>query len=337
LRLAVYKPPPQKKYIEKEEVKSSKAFERRFGLGALSLSLNGPFLVFLVLSGAASSNYWVGATTGLGVYDCPSWRLECPKIVEFLNATHTTSYNFLLEDADGSSYLHVVDCLNQTAGLPFTFWITLIPPTETLPTGGCSVPANSPITPFNETKLFHMSKGYKGCEDYRARANVLGQLSLQFPHLRCVNIDDFSDNLGVFSLELVSEMSSLLHHKQSNRHSNRRGALLVPTVYYAHYLQALRLPIDGLLYYFRNDKVGTGPRNRASCPGAPCASKWPEHACLAGQCAEATTANLRSELIDVQSALSASGKELHVYTSVDSHLHHTTTVRRLLQNMVPRL
>jgi hypothetical protein len=182
-----------------------------------------------------------------------------------------------------------------------------------VPTGSCSVPANSPITPFNETKLFDMSKGYKGCEDYRAWANVLGQLSLQFPHLRYVNIDDFSDNLGVFSLELVSEMTSLLHHKvQSNSHSNQRGALLVPTVYYAHYLQATRLPIDGMLYYFRNDKAGTGPCDGASCPGAPCASKWPEHACLAGQCAEATTVNLRSELIDVQSALSASGKELHV-------------------------
>ena len=80
-----------------------------------------------------------------------------------LTEQHTPSYSFLLEDSDGSSYLAAVECLDATTdftveGLEFTAWFTLIPPSEGR-TGSCSVPADSPLTPFNETALFNTSKG----------------------------------------------------------------------------------------------------------------------------------------------------------------------------------
>lgn len=56
--------------------------------------------------------------------------------------------------------------------------------------GSCSTPADSPLTSFNETSMFNMSKGPRGCYDYIAWAEVTGKLSAKFPHLRYLNIDD---------------------------------------------------------------------------------------------------------------------------------------------------
>ena len=54
-------------------------------------------------------------------------------------------------------------------GVPLRMWVTLIPPSEAMDSGvplRCSVPADSPLTGFNETALFNASLGNRGCLDF---------------------------------------------------------------------------------------------------------------------------------------------------------------------------
>ena len=250
--------------------------------------------------------------------------INCSALQRELVATSTTSYSFLLEDTDGRSYLSAVACLQELSGLriddtPFTAWFTLIPPAEGA-LGSCSHPADSPLTQMNETSLFNFSLG-SGCYDYLAWAEVIGLLSAQFPAVRYLNVDDFSDgdNEKYFSPESSRRMVALL----------RPNARLVPTLYYTTRCAPLSLPrlqaahrlgcfvavslaicfspaapdraslvqrnltVDGALFYFRNEKEGVGPcAASAGCP-INCSGQWPGSAgCLSGSCAEPTVANL---------------------------------------------
>jgi hypothetical protein len=226
--------------------------------------------------------------------------IDCRRLQEALVANGANSYNFLLEDADGRSYLSTVVCLEalrgfSVSGVPFSAWLTLIPPTEA--TGSCSVPADSPLTPFNETALFNQSKGLHGCQDYEAWAEVTGKLAIQFSSLRYLNVDDLTHNPEVFTDSVVRRMGALL----------RPNARLIPVVYYGAHKAAAQLPIDGMLFYFRNEKEGGCP---AVC-GVKCSVEWPHNACLAGTCAEKTVSNLAGEVSDVRAAL-PSHLPLHV-------------------------
>ena len=96
-------------------------------MGSLLLAL----LVAAATSGAAAPRSVLRAQYAY------AWghKIDCAKLKEELVASHTTSHSFLLEDSDGSSYLSFVECLNQTTGfavdgVPFTAWVTLIPPAE---------------------------------------------------------------------------------------------------------------------------------------------------------------------------------------------------------------
>eukprot|EP01044_Picomonas_judraskeda_P022968 COSAG03_NODE_5890_length_1155_cov_1.883523_1_plen_262_part_10 len=235
-------------------------------------------------------------TVSLGQY-AYAWggKINCSALQAELAATHTTSYSFLLEDQDGSSYLSAVECLAETKGLlvggvPFTAWFTLIPPAEGA-LGSCSVPADSPLTSWNETALFNTSLGRQGCYDYLAWAEVVGRLSGQFDQLRYLNVDDFSDadNEKYFSPESSRRMVALL----------RPNARLIPTLYFNSRASIVdrNLSVDGTLFYFRNEREGVGPcAASAGCP-MDCSGQWPGAAgCLTGACAEPTAANLRGSL-----------------------------------------
>jgi hypothetical protein len=50
------------------------------------------------------------------------------------------------------------------------------------------VPANSPLTDFNETSLVYSSKGWKGCNDYEGWATIIGKLAKLHPQVVAVNI-----------------------------------------------------------------------------------------------------------------------------------------------------
>ena len=91
----------------------------------------------------------------------------------------------------------------------------------------------------------------------------------------------------------------------------RPNARLVPVVYYPMIQAAAALPLDGMLFYFRNEKQGRcpatcDPRLLRNCTGA-----WPADGCLAGVCAEVTAANVAGEVADARAAL-APDLPLHV-------------------------
>ena len=253
----------------------------------------------------------VALTTYAGAPLAADGSIDCTALRSALVANGANSYNFLLEDRDGRSYLSTVRCLEALRNftipasggrVEFRAWLTLIPPTEA---GGgvCSVPADSPLTPFNETALFNASLGYRGCQDYRAWADVAGRLAQQFPALRYLNVDDLTHNPKIFTPSLVAEMAALL----------RPRARLIPVVYYGAAAGAAALPIDGILFYFRNEKEGGCPISCGAAVVADCATQWPSSGCLAGAggCAEKTVPNLAGEVADVR-ALLPSHLPLHV-------------------------
>jgi hypothetical protein len=57
------------------------------------------------------------------------------------------------------------------------------------------VPADSPLTNFNETALIDSTMGWKGCNDYVGWAVILGKVAALYPQLTTLNIDDFSLNV----------------------------------------------------------------------------------------------------------------------------------------------
>ena len=194
-------------------------------------------LLLLLLGQQQQVRRQAALATYAGAPIAPDGSIDCSSLRDALLANAANSYNFLLEDADGRSYLSTVQCLDalrdfSVDGVPFRAWITLIPPTEA--TTVCSVPADSPLTPFNETALFNQSLGLHGCEDYRAWAEVTGKLATQYPALRYLNVDDLTHNPTVFTASLVGEMATLV----------RPNARLIPVVYYPAYEATAAMPID---------------------------------------------------------------------------------------------
>jgi hypothetical protein len=179
------------------------------------------------------------------------------------------------------------------------------------------VPADSPLTPWNETSLFNASLGLGGCLDFVAWCENMRRLKGLFPQLEALNIDDFSSNGATFTQGMLADMRAALG-----------GAVaLIPTFYYGnHGSFVLRTrpwlanATNGVLFYFRNDKRGDQPGGaRGACGGRPPPHDC-ERTCLAGACAEASLPNLPDEVADFAAALPA-GHPLHIglYFSAYSH------------------
>jgi hypothetical protein len=285
--------------------------------------MTGTSAVGPVVRRTALSTYGWGGYTWDGDED-PHGYGTCEQLRADLLAHGANSYNFLFYDSAGADYLLAVQCLAQFAtppalqvnGVPFTAWFTLIPPTETSveqcehnkSRACCSVPANSPLTPFNETALFNQSMGYHGCNDYLAWSKLVGLLSVQFPALNYLNVDDLVWNSATFTPAVVKEMVRLV----------RPNARLVPVVYYAMLEAAAALPLDGMLYYFRNDKAGGCPATCAPARLHNCSRSWPTQGCLGGRCAELTVGNVAGEIADVRAAIKPD-MPIHVGVYVSAH------------------
>ena len=87
---------------------------------------------------------------------------------------------------------------------------------------------------------------------------------------------------------------------------------------------AARLPLDGMLFYFRNEKQGGCPRSCDPKLLANCSGVWPALGCLDGTCADRTAANVAGEVADARAALDAMGGggprlPLHVGVYVTAH------------------
>ena len=248
---------------------------------------------------------------------------------ERLLATHANTYSMLLWDTTGKDYLDLVEVLDGTRdfcvdGRALRIWVTLIPPTEAA--SRCSVPADSPLTDWDDRAPFDTGLGTGGCLDYPAWGEALGRLAAQYPHLVAVNVDDFSHNVGsanTFTPEVVARMTAGMR-------SQAPWLALAPTLYYRQSgtfvfdsWPDLGLVLDSVLFYFRNEKQGQGPCAAPSCdvPGS-CTG-----ACLAGVCADPTVANAPGEIADMATGLAAGRRlQLGVYASAHSQCGEATTL-----------
>jgi hypothetical protein len=249
--------------------------------------------------------------------DDATGRMDVPRLLAMLNDTNANTYNVELYDTDGGNYLDLVRLLDAVNGSTTTprlrVWATLIPPSEAVgtPLQRCSVPADSPLTPFDDTAFFNRSAGNGGCTDYAGWAALLGALGARYPGvLEAVNIDDFTANLHTFDADVCAQIRRLLHPG---------GVSFIPTHYYGHgaadfYLRAvpwLASATDGVLFYWRNDRAGQAECNVTS--PACNVSAFPQCSmpCLSGGCADASVPNLATELADFAAAVPA-GHPLHV-------------------------
>jgi hypothetical protein len=132
--------------------------------------------------------------------------------------------------------------------------VSLIPPKAVTPTN-CSLPADSPLTPWNELDYFSAEPNADPvslCKDYLAWGSVVGRLAQDYPHLMSLGIDDFMHYPEDFPGELVAEM-------QSRMRSQAPWLSFVPTGYYCdlgNNAPDVARTFDTMLYYFRNDKAG---------------------------------------------------------------------------------
>jgi hypothetical protein len=238
-----------------------------------------------------------------------------------LAETHTNSFNHEL--CEQSTYTNLLSILGNTTDFKvdrrqFRVWVELLPPTEAFPKGdNCQPPFDDPRTPFNESSYFNfstsgvLSEGPSAGQritfaywDYAGWGALIGRLSVQFPQLVAIEIDDFTHDVappdGMFTPELLGNIVNNLH-----RHSSTIS--FIPNIYYSQDAPVfqqwpdLSLIGDAMLYFFRNQKQGAGPCSPAACVWGPSATHGERGGgCLAGACAESTVANIPSELVEIE-------------------------------------
>ena len=200
----------------------------------------------------------------------------------------------------------------------------------------CSVPADSPLTPWNETELVNSSLGFRGCNDYIGWAHILSRLAGQYPAVKVCNIDDYVVTLKLFTQSYSAAIRDALHGGGGGTMGSGSSVLgcvkFIPTFYYwtptlgnvkngfvLREYPWLNNVTDGALFYFQGVKAGQGlcqassvckadPHPPSSCKGAG-GQAW---ACLWDTCAEASVpGGLLSEIADFEHAMPP-GNELHV-------------------------
>jgi iduronate 2-sulfatase len=270
------------------------------------------------------------------------------QLLTSLNLTSTDSYKYLIwDEGDGSSYLRLVEILAasdgfRVGGKQLRVWADLIPPSEVHLR--CSIPADSPLTPYNELSLFNLSMGTRGCLDYAAWGEALGRLAALFPHLVAMMMDDFSLNVvgngGTFRPPLIARMTS----------NARRAApwlSFVPTVYFKadelfvfapERLEHLPRVLDAPNYIFRNEKEGRGPCAGASA-AARCSVPDPDQCafCIAGVCGEQTVGNMEGELRDIAAPFAPYGRRPHPGLYDSRHTACGTPTPHYVNTLLPAL
>jgi len=259
----------------------------------------------------------------------PDDHIDPEGLKQWLLDTHTNVYSLLIARTNRPDYLDLVAFLEATRdfcvdGRQLRVWVTLLPPTETdVSSQRCSLPADSPTTPFSEADYFPEGLDTDSCDDYVGWAGLLGKLATIYPHLVALNIDDFTHNLGFYTPIMLAQI-------ESNLKKDAPWMSLSPTLYYNEsgefvLSQApdLGLSLDTMLFYFRNEKQGVGPCAGADCPCVgtdPCRppSESCPGACLSGQCAENTVAHAPGEIADMASGLAA-GRKLQVGIYFSGH------------------
>ena len=274
----------------------------------------------------ANASY-IGKVKSLGQYASlpknSDGRMDLQKLLFQLKITYTNTYSFLLDDTTGDNYLDLVlllDYLKTSTGkdLGLKLAVTLLPPSESIETGNtrCSIFVDSPLTTFNETSMLNLSVpgDPHGCLDYLGQANILNHLSIEYPNaIESINIDDFSLNLNIFTEEYCIKFQHIL--KRNKPHAaaadiiNNNPIQFIPTYYYGKNgvlllnqtkFKYLTTVLDGILFYFRNDKDG-----KSTC--LPCNFSKSDvncsRPCLYEQCSEKSISNFNIEVNDILSAM----------------------------------
>jgi hypothetical protein len=188
---------------------------------------------------------------------------------DYLTYTHTNTLGWnLAETCD--DYDHLVAFLDATAnfgvdGRQLRVWVTLLPtayaeaasPLDCEKQFNCSLPTDSPLTPWNEYEAFIYGPNDDPtllCKDSLGWATTIGLLAQRYPHLVSLGIDDFSHKVNDYSPEVIAEIESRMREFAP-------WMTFVPTVYYPPFARQLwpdlALAFDTLLFFFRNDERGT--------------------------------------------------------------------------------
>jgi hypothetical protein len=215
-------------------------------------------------------------------------------------------------------------------GEQLRMWIGLSPPSEALFENGthiCAPPPDSPLTPFNETELFAGSN----YTNYIKWGDLVGRLSVLYPHLVALDIDDFSSNVltGAFDGNYVAQITAGMR-----RHA---PYMALASVLYAPFdaFPDLALMLDSAVFFFRNALEGAQTCAPKQCVWGPHA-KSHEAGCLAGICSEPTTFNAALEITRVVAGLPASRSIITGYYATGHSSYGQPTSRyvsRLLQTL----
>jgi hypothetical protein len=284
-------------------------------------ALEGTKAQYDQLSTSGSPDFQIGVPPLVsGQQPQPSPNIAALKQV--LRDTHTNTFNWqLIQPYDYTNLVAFLDATRDFGvdGKQLRVWANIIEPHAT-GTGSCSSPENTPqFTSWNALDYFASDVFYHQslCNDMAAWANVLGRLAQDYPQLVGLAIDDF-----IFDIQLGSSghfTPDLIARMESNLRSQAPWMSLIPTVYYPPLMKDhprwmdLQLALDTMLFYFKNEKQGTGPCAPSNCL-MPDGTRPQPNACLAGvgpstatgaplkptgECANKTVPNASGEFGDV--------------------------------------
>ncbi len=239
-----------------------------------------------------------------------NWLLSAPgdypKLVEFLAATR----GFFVDGRQVRVWVSLAGPTGVCTSLPNPANGECSHPISTDPNDGffCSLPEESPLTPWSEADFFKSGLGIGSCEDYLGWASLIGRLAQDYrQQVVAAYIDELPSNLSIrqssspFTEDYIAEL-------QSRMRSQAPWLNFVPGVYYSYFfrdtppLPDIARTFDTMLFWFRNEKQGEGP-----C--SSCTDHSGTGGCLDGMCAEQTLANAPGEFTEM-SELLPTGRKL---------------------------
>jgi hypothetical protein len=177
-------------------------------------------------------------TRSYGTYDGnvrgPDGRIDCERLVAELSELHANTYNWLIAHA-ATDWEDLHTFLRLAAKHSIRVWVTLLPPSESLPRG----------KRFSEP--FRL--------DYEKWASELSALSVRQPALVAWSVDDFAYNLKVFTRDRMRTIIA------AQREQNPKFAF-VPCVYYKQatptFAENYAEFLDGILFPYRSESTKAG-------------------------------------------------------------------------------
>ena len=267
--------------------------------------------------------------------------LDDSLMMRILSSVHANTYSYSVCDCEWSEelwscsklygYEQFVRFLEATKdfhvdGEQLRVWIGLYPPSEALP-AGCKPPADSPLTPFNETELW----GGLNYTSYTLWGDLAGRLAQLYPHFVAVDIDDFSSNVmtGAFDGNYVAQITSNMRARSPH--------MVLSSVLYSNFssFPDLALMLDAPVFFFRNALEGAQTCAPQACPWGPHARSH-SGSCLAGSCSEPTTFNAALEIAQVVAGMPPSRTIITGYYATGHSSSGQPTARyvsRLLQTL----